>query len=38
METTHLNPEYKEVEKVNVSLRKAWNLLLNEVLEGKRFF
>ncbi len=38
METTHLNPEYKEVEKVNVSLRKAWNLLLNEVLEGKKIF
>ncbi|EMM79535.1 hypothetical protein LEP1GSC037_5291 [Leptospira interrogans str. 2006001854] len=38
LETTHLNPEYKEVEKVNVSLRKAWNLLLNEVLEGKKIF
>ncbi|EKR73704.1 M14 family zinc carboxypeptidase [Leptospira noguchii] len=38
LETTHLNPEYKEVEKVNASLRKAWNLLLNEVLEGKKIF
>ncbi len=26
------------MEKVNVSLRKAWNLLLNEVLEGKKIF
>ncbi|UPY79276.1 peptidase M14 [Leptospira weilii] len=38
LETTHLNPAYGEVEKVNVSLRETWNILLNEVLEGRKIF
>ncbi|ASV12695.1 peptidase M14 [Leptospira santarosai] len=38
LETTHLNPAYSEVEKVNVSLRETWNILLNEVLEGRKIF
>ncbi|MBW0435161.1 peptidase M14 [Leptospira yasudae] len=38
LETTHLNPVYKEVEKVNLSLRESWNILLNEVLEGRKIF
>ncbi|PJZ51436.1 M14 family zinc carboxypeptidase [Leptospira adleri] len=38
LETTHLNPVYKEVEKVNLSLKDSWNILLNEVVEGRKIF
>lgn len=38
LETSHLNPPYKEVEKVNRSLKESWNILLNEVLEGRKIF
>ncbi|MDV6236687.1 M14 family zinc carboxypeptidase [Leptospira ellisii] len=36
LETTHLNPVYKDVERINLSLREGWNILLNEMMDGRR--
>ncbi|EQA38881.1 zinc carboxypeptidase [Leptospira inadai serovar Lyme str. 10] len=38
LETSHSNPPYSDVPKIVESMRPAWTLLLEEILEGNKIF
>ncbi len=38
LESSHLNPPYSDVPKILESMRPAWNLLLEEIIDGDKLF
>ncbi|TGK06580.1 peptidase M14 [Leptospira semungkisensis] len=38
LESSHLNPPYADVAKIMESLRPAWSLVLEEILEGNKLY